>query len=406
MGKVEKKKKTKKRSIKWSFLIYLPICAVLVYMGAYGIGIGTNQMQSWYMREYLEQDYETGAYEIITDEEGNIHYSFISAHEPPSWREDIVYWIISWAQAILIPAWVLLCVGVTGTIFYRREMKKPITILLDASQKISDNCLDFQMEQPVKNNELGELCQSFENMRSALYQNNQEMWRMLEERKRLNAAFSHDMRTPITVLRGYADLLELYIPNGKISEEKLMEILEMMSGQINRLESYTRKMSEIHRLEDVTAKPQAVLWKDFVNKCQGISDMLVGDLRAEYCFLPEIEQSKSKQIQIDEELVLEVYENLVSNAVRYAKSKIDISVILQEDTLQITISDDGNGFTEETLRRASDPFFREEQENEKTHFGLGLYISKLMCEKCRGELLIENGENGGRVIAKFKTDSR
>ena len=80
-------------------------------------------------------------------------------------------------------------------------------------------------------------------MRSALYESNRQLWRSLEERKRLNAAFSHDLRTPLTVLRGYADFLEKYIPGGRIPEKKLLEVLGMMNGQIVRLEHYTQKMS-------------------------------------------------------------------------------------------------------------------------------------------------------------------
>ncbi len=67
------------------------------------------------------------------------------------------------------------------------------------------------------------LCMAFDEMRQTLYENNREMWRSLEERKRLNSAFSHDLRTPLTVLRGYTDFLEKYIPSGKVSEQKLLE---------------------------------------------------------------------------------------------------------------------------------------------------------------------------------------
>lgn len=117
---------------------------------------------------------------------------------------------------------------------------------------------------------------------------------------------------------------------------------------------------------------------------------------------------------MDTELVLEVYENLVSNAVRYAKRRLEISLVVKEDKLRITVSDDGRGFSEEALRRAANPFFRGEQEKKETpHFGLGLYVCKVICEKCGGELVIENVESGkdaegigsnlsgGRVTAVF-----
>lgn len=410
MGKVKKKRK---RSIKWSFGLYIPVCAILAFLGAYGIGIGTNYMQDWYEHKYMDRTYEPHkeTYEIRMDEEGNTYYQM---YETKRFESDkpmlrFGYRIVSWAQAVLIPAWVLLCVGVTGRIFYRRELEQSVNILMDASERISENCLDFQVEQPAKQNELGQLCRSFEDMRSALYHNNQEMWRMLEERRRLNAAFSHDLRTPVTVLKGYTDLLEKYVPDGKVSEEKLMEILGMMDGQITRLQAYTQKMSSLHKLEDLTPGCSAVAWSDFVNNCRGISSMLAGTLQV--CFS---QYSDKQWVQMDAELVLEVYENLVSNAVRYAERRLEISLVVEEDMLRITVSDDGRGFSEEALRKAADPFFRGEQEKKETpHFGLGLYVCKVICEKCGGELVIENVGNGkesegigsnlsgGRVTAVF-----
>ena len=246
--------------MKWSFWKYVPLCLVLAYLGTYAIGIGTNHLQDWYMQTYSETDLipnET-AYEIYTDEDGIIHYNYFHTNQFITnniWHKTM-YNIISCAQFILIPLWVMLCLVGTSNAFYKRELEDSLKTLFSASEKISQNCLDFQIEVKSKN-ELGQLCQSFEDMRAALYQNNQEMWRMLEERKRLNAAFSHDMRTPITVLKGYTELLERYIPNGKISDEKLLEVLGMMSGQIARLESYTRKMNAVQKLEDV--KPEQKL---------------------------------------------------------------------------------------------------------------------------------------------------
>ncbi len=77
--------------------------------------------------------------------------------------------------------------------FYNIELRKTIKTLMDASRKISENQLDFQIKCQKKN-ELGMLCDAFEDMRMTLCENNREMWKSLEERKRLNSAFSHDLR--------------------------------------------------------------------------------------------------------------------------------------------------------------------------------------------------------------------
>ena len=69
--------------------------------------------------------------------------------------------------------------------------------------KIAQNDLDFHVESP-SSDEMGQLCQSFETMRASLEANSRALWDAVEERKRLNAAFSHDLRTPLTVLQGYS----------------------------------------------------------------------------------------------------------------------------------------------------------------------------------------------------------
>lgn len=390
--------------IKWSFLKYIPICVLMAYMGSYAIGFATNDLQGWYLEKYsLPQE---NGYEIFTDEEGNIHYSFYQTSHlvTDNPRHQITYGIISYAQFLLIPAWVLFCVWYACTLFYRWEIEKSLKTLFQASEKISQNCLDFEI-QVSSRNELGQLCQSFEDMREALYQNNQEMWRMLEERKRLNAAFSHDIRTPITVLKGYTDLLEKYVPDGKISNEKLMEVLGMMSGQIQRLENYTQKMSALQKLEDIIPQTKNVAWSAFVEKCHGIGTMLLqmsekGGLQVVYQ-----ELTQKEKISMDEELVLEVFENLFSNAIRYAKSKVQIRLEAKEELFEITVEDDGEGFSGEALKQARYPFYREEKES-KMHFGLGLYICKVLCEKNQGELLVENGEMGGKVTARFQISQK
>lgn len=400
MGKI---KKQKSGSLKWKLMLYIPICAILAYLGTYIIGMGSNELQDWYQQKYIGIDFHPheGAHEVLFNKDGSISYYIYEVYEDGSATTDhlykrVVYWLISYAQVILIPAWVLLCVALTGILFYRRELEQPITTLLDASEKISENCLDFHVKSDKKN-ELGVLCRSFEEMRAALYQNNQEMWRMLEERKRLNAAFSHDMRTPITVLKGYTDLLENYVPGGKISQEKLLEILGLMSGQIARLEKYTQKMSALQKLEDIVPERKLVTWSRLLEQCGEIEKALIDKLQVTH-----IDKCSIEGLSLDEELVFEVYENLLSNAVRYAKSRLEIEIYAAGNKLRITIQDDGTGFTPEALRRAADPFYRDDKEKENVHFGLGLYICRVLCEKCGGELIVENGESGGKVTAVFE----
>ena len=395
MDKIEKKKD----SLKWSMIRYLPYCLIAAVLGTYIIGFGTNDLQDWYINRHSDISLFDGiAYEISILQENQAEVkSFSAASESISYsnlRYFIVYWIISDAQIILIPAWVIFCIAMAGLIFYNRELKKPIDILLDASRKIADNQLDFKVEYE-KQDELGMLCTAFDDMRSALYDNNLEMWRSLEERKRLNSAFSHDLRTPLTVLRGYTDFLEKYIPDGKITEAKLLSVISMMNGQISRLEHYTQKMNAVQKLEDIVPSVHDIPEEELFAALSETGRMICGD-NFRMNGTPT-----HKAIAVDMELVMQVYENLISNAMRYAEKSVVVNCSISEDILTISVLDDGEGFTEEALKNAAQPFFRDEKEPDKTHFGLGLYICRILCEKCGGTLAVENYENGGVVTAKF-----
>lgn len=420
MEKVKEKKRKRRRSLRHFLYYCIPFCAVFAYMGTMAIGHGTNYLQGWYASNFMETEdvriWEDG-YEIVISQDGNIYHSYVGKETPVSFYskdrrnlpQRIIYWLISNGQVVLISLWVLACVGVTVWIFYKREIEKPLRVLQEASEKIADNCLDFEIE-PVKDNELGRLRDGFEKMRAALYDNNRITWQQLEERKRLNAAFAHDMRTPLTVLKGYGEMLERYVPEGRISQEKLLEILGMMNGQIRRLESYTQKMSSIRKLEDLEPETVPVWASDLEEKLKSMCEIL-GQTRIDISFTFEAEGI----LCLDEALVLEVCENLVTNAVRYAaeKSQLTVRVVRGEESssgeeqeryLEIVAEDDGSGFSPEDLQHAAEPFYRGEGQMEQSHFGLGLYICRLICARCGGSLALSNGVCGGRAAARFRLD--
>lgn len=388
----------KMKSLKWSFFIYLSVCFILSFAGSMLIGFETNDLQDWYEKRHSDVRLSVSpedSYTVLFDGT-NIGKHYIITDDRPVAEKKyrVIYFIISYTQMLLIPLWIIFCVAFIGIIFYKRELQKPIEILFDASKKISENKLDFCIKY-TKKNELGQLCRSFDDMRRALYESNREMWRSLEERKRLNSAFSHDLRTPLTVLKGYAEFLEKYIPDGKVSEEKLISVISMMNGQISRLEHYTQKMNTVQKLEDIVPNHSPNSAGALFAMLTETGKLICGD-KFRINTTPD-----SRIISIDTDIVMQVYENLISNAVRYAENSVEVKCSISENILTIAVLDDGRGFTEEALKNAVQPFFRDEKEPDKLHFGLGLYICRILCEKCGGNLKVENHKNGGKVTAEF-----
>ncbi|MGN0402762.1 MAG: ATP-binding protein [Acetatifactor sp.] len=391
----------------------MPLPFILAVLGTIAIGYGSNALQSAYKRHFFQGNYRkvfelTGVYTyeieydrqdiakyiIYRDESGNEHVIPVGDIVPEGKLEKLGYVIVSDAQFILIPVWVILCVVMGSFLFYKKEIEGGLHVLLSASEKIANNELAFEIPE-TKKNEIGLVCDSFERMRKSLYETNVQNIRILEESRRLNAVFSHDIRTPITVMKGYVELLEKYVPEGKVSREKECEILGMMSAQVSRLENYAVSMSSIQKLEDLSPNPVSEDYEQFAseleNSCMLIDERVIFDLQGEV----------RERITVDKELVFEVVENIVSNAARYAREKIEVKLACDKDILNITVLDDGNGFSDKILNLFGKPFLREDKNEDKEHFGLGIYISKLLCEKCGGTLVIDN-RNGAFVQATFK----
>ncbi|HFL3599740.1 TPA: ATP-binding protein [Clostridioides difficile] len=286
-------------------------------------------------------------------------------------------------------------------IFYKVKLKTPIEILNKGAMEISNNNLDFCLEYN-NNDELGNLCNAFEKMRSELNKNNLKMWTMINDRKQLNAAFSHDLRNPLTVLKGYSNYLTKYIPTGKLSDEKILSTTQLMSEHINRIEYYVENMSNAQRLEDlVVSKSMSNINKFIENLDENIS--IIAKQEGKSFTLKN--QINNINLFFDENIILRVVENIISNAFRYARNNVSILIYLEQELLTFVIEDDGIGFSKESLKLALRPFYRDKTLNDSNaHFGMGLYISKILCEKHGGSIFIENNStNSAKITAKFST---
>lgn len=273
------------------------------------------------------------------------------------------------------------------------QIEKPLALLTQSADRISQNDLDFVMDYGSPD-EMGQLCRAMDKMRSCLQKNNQEMWAMMEERRKLNASIAHDLRTPLTVMKGYTEYLSHNVPLGKISETKLMATLQNLTQATDRMEAYVDQVRDIQALDAVPVRKEPVSLPAFLDRQKEKYTMLAGthDLRFElYCGeLPTI------PLLLDTTLIERMIDNVISNAIRYAKEQITMDAGWQDEHLFICICDDGPAFSENALKAAATVFYKENSEND--HFGLGLSICDALCRKQDGTLALRNGENGGACV--------
>ncbi|MFC0414750.1 ATP-binding protein [Cytobacillus solani] len=399
MGKI--KNMFNNMSLKTSFIIYTFVFLMIAFLFSLTSSGLCQYWQSSIINKYKEQFEDEIRVEGQIVVQGNpkfndkVYFYTDNLHSFFSSQDEFIYNLLSFFNFFLVPIWFLICIITAGILFYKRKLKKPLGILDLAAAKIANNNLDFTVEYS-KNDEMGKLCSTFEKMRLALKENNLEMWRQMDERKRLNAAFSHDLRTPLTVLKGQSDMLLKYVPDGEMTTKKIVSILHTMKTHITRLETFVDTMSNLQKLEDIDIQKTAITANDLISRLKESGEIL----RADKCLKFNDQSLTTAALKVDISVVMQVYENILSNAVRYAKNKISIELSSNE-AFSITVSDDGNGFSKKDLNNATKPFYQSETNANTSHFGMGLNICKILCEKHGGYMKLSNNSNGATVKAVF-----
>lgn len=191
----------------------------------------------------IQSGYTTATYEGA---KGDVQYSYdFDFHYEDYTTEDMrLYRTCRFIENISALVWYSICIASAGIVFYITKLKQPLRILQGASHRISKNELDFTVKYPG-NDEMSVLCEAFETMRSALEESNNKTLCMLDERKKLNDAYTHDLRTPIAILKGYADMLIMYLPTGKLSEVEVLDTVRTMASHVERLEQFVDSMNTI-----------------------------------------------------------------------------------------------------------------------------------------------------------------
>ena len=284
--------------------------------------------------------------------------------------------------------------------FYKNKLKTPLQELKDASQMIADNELDFHVSYENKD-EMGTLCKEFEMMRSALADNNRKMWRMIDDEKVLRNAIAHDIRSPLSILRGYQEMLLEFVSAESIKTEDVIDILQTGMYQIDRIEHFTENMRKMSHLEQRELQCSEIELSELAKKIEAEAAML-SKKESKLCKVERVQEQNI--VKVDEELVMEVADNLLENAVRYAQKSIVLQIKKKDGFLIISVEDDGIGFVD-TEEKVTEPFYHKNPQDDLKHFGLGMYISRIFCEKHGGNLKIYNARQGGaHVEALFKAE--
>jgi len=295
---------------------------------------------------------------------------------------------------------VVLVTTVVLILWLYKGILRPLKELSSATRRISGGDLDFTIDYK-NNDELGMLCTDFEYMRIQLKEliENQELYE--KESRELVSNISHDLKTPLTAIKGYAEGL---IDGVASTKEKQNKYLKTIYNKANAMTALVEELSLYSKVEGnmIMYEFIPINIDRYFKDC--IEEMLL-DVEEYGITLKYINNcDKDINVVIDGEQVKRVFDNVVNNAIKYIEDKSigKIDVILNEldNFVRVEIKDNGKGMSVEDMPLIFDRFYRTDSSRNSAQggTGLGLSIAKKIIEDHGGKIYAESTQGVGTSI--------
>ena len=303
------------------------------------------------------------------------------------------------ADVVISIVLILILTACMLTVWIYTSFINPIKKLQVAAQNIKDGNLDFTVDVET-NDEIGELCRNFEEMRQRLKDNAEEKLSGERENKALISNIAHDLKTPITAVKGYAEGLIDGVADTPGKRDKYIRTIynkaNEMDTLINELTLYAK--IDTNRIPYNFAKLNVA---EYFNDC--IEEIGL-DLEAKNIGLAYFNYAdEDVQIIADPEQLKRVVNNIVGNSVKYLdKQKGYISIRVRDvgDFIQVEIEDNGKGIAAKDLPNIFDRFYRTDssRNSSKGGSGIGLSIVKKIIEDHGGKIWANSKLGAGTVM--------
>ncbi len=287
---------------------------------------------------------------------------------------------------------ILIFTGCALMLWIYSSILRPLGSLQEATKKIRDGNLDFTLEVE-EDDEIGQLCQNFEEMRMRLKESQEEKIQYDKENKELISNISHDLKTPITAIKGY---VEGIMDGVASSPEKLDKYIRTIYNKANDMDRLIDELTFYSKID--TNKIPYTFSKINVASYFGDCVEEVGlDMDARGIELGYFNYVDEDVVVIaDAEQMKRVINNIIGNSVKYMDKKkgiINIRILDVGDFIQVEIEDNGKGIAARDLPNIFDRFYRTDssRNSSKGGSGIGLSIVKKIIE-----------DHGGRIWATSK----
>ena len=280
-----------------------------------------------------------------------------------------------------------------------RGVMTPLTQLKEATKNIKEGNLDFTIEKTGVD-EIGDLCDDFEEMRKRLKESAEEKVAFDKENKELISNISHDLKTPITAVKGYVEGIMDGVAD---TPEKMDRYIRTIYNKANEMDRLINELTFYSKI-DTNRIPYTfnkIHISDYFEDCV---DELSVELESSGVSLTYFNYLEEDAVVIaDAEQLKRVINNIVSNSLKYMdKPKGVINIRLRDvgDFIQIEIEDNGKGIAQKDLANIFERFYRTDasRNSSKGGSGIGLSIVKKIMEDHGGQVWATSKEGTGTTM--------
>lgn len=277
---------------------------------------------------------------------------------------------------------------------FAKNLRAQLSPLFEATAQVAQQNLDFEVGHSMIR-EFEDVLSSFSDMKDNLQASLKQQWNAEQLQREQIAALAHDLKTPLTVIQGNIDL----ICETTLDEEQQL-YAKYITESSEQIGVYIRTLIDISRTAaGYQLHSEAFDLSDYMEQIAARADSL--------CLTQGIslrmETGKDLGTLAADKLLLErAIFNVIGNALDYSPPGGTVYVMTQkvDDFLQISVTDEGSGFTPEALSHAREQFFMgEKSRTSKLHFGMGLFITDSILQQHNGQLILKNSvQTGGAVV--------
>ena len=288
---------------------------------------------------------------------------------------------------ILTATIILVFTALSVGLWIYRSIAVPLVKLKKATQNIKEGNLDFVLDVEGKD-EFSQLCQDFEEMRKRLKESTEEKILMDKENKELISNISHDLKTPITAVKGYVEGIMDGVAD---TPEKMNRYVRTIYNKTNEMDHLINELTfyskiDTNRIPYTFSKLNV---EDYFSDCAEELGLEMETKGIELVYANYVE--KDVQVIADGEQIRRVIHNIVSNAIKYMekpKGIIQLRVKDVGDFIQVEIEDNGKGIAAKDLPYIFDRFYRTDvsRNSSKGGSGIGLSIVKKIMEDHGGKV--------------------